>query len=129
MCKKSLFRGPFNNQQGKWNQTVLKSEWHPFYHIYWSLWKQLSSKKSLLAIGKKPTTIFWHSDCRSQVFSSCQRQFNAVNSDAIVSKRKNFFSCFSPFLKFRRNFEHCQNKMVLIADVFSKLPTRKAVVR
>ena len=42
--------GP-DNQHGKWDQTVLKSEQHHFYDIYWSLWRQLSSKKSLLIIG------------------------------------------------------------------------------
>ena len=42
--------GP-DNQHGKWDQTVLKSERHRFCDIYWSLWRQLSSKKSLLIIG------------------------------------------------------------------------------
>ena len=46
ISKKSSFRGPFDNQHGKWDQTVPKSEWHHFYDIYWSLWRQLSSKKS-----------------------------------------------------------------------------------
>ena len=52
MSKKSRFRGPFEKQHGKWDQTVLKSQWHNFYDIYWSLWGQLSSKKFLLGIGK-----------------------------------------------------------------------------
>ena len=51
MSKKS-FRGPFDKQHGKWDQTVLKSEWHHFYHSYWSLWTKLSLEKSLLVIGK-----------------------------------------------------------------------------
>ena len=46
------FRGPFDKQNGKWDQRVLKSEWHHFYHFYWSLWGQLISKNSLLVIRK-----------------------------------------------------------------------------
>ena len=52
MTKNSRFTGPFDNQYGKWDQKVLISECHPFFHIYWSLWKQLSSKKSLLELDK-----------------------------------------------------------------------------
>ena len=52
MFKKSRFRRPFHKQHGKWDQTLLKCKLHHFYHIYWSLWRQLSSKKSLLGIGK-----------------------------------------------------------------------------
>ena len=52
MFKKSCFGGPLEEQDAKWDQTVLESEWHNFYHFYWSLWRQLSSKKSLLVIGR-----------------------------------------------------------------------------
>ena len=52
MSKKSRFRGPFDKQNNKWDQTVLKSEWHHFCQIHWSLWRQLSSKKFLLEIDK-----------------------------------------------------------------------------
>ena len=30
MSKKSRFRGPFDKQHGKWDQTLPKSEWHHF---------------------------------------------------------------------------------------------------
>ena len=52
MSTKYRFRGLFDKQHGKWDQTVLTSDWHHFYHIYWLLWRQLSSKKSLLVISK-----------------------------------------------------------------------------
>ena len=32
--KKSRFRGPFDKQHNKWDQTVLKSEWHHFCQIH-----------------------------------------------------------------------------------------------
>ena len=52
MSKKSSFRAPFDKQQGKLDQTVLKYEWNHFYHICWELLTQLSLKKSILVIGK-----------------------------------------------------------------------------
>ena len=52
MSNKSRFRGHFEKQHDKLAKTLLKSERQHFYHIYWSLWKQLSWKKSLLGIFK-----------------------------------------------------------------------------
>ena len=43
-------------------------------------------------------------------------------------KGKTFSEFFSPFLKCRLNFENFQQKMTLIADVFSKLWIPKNVV-
>ena len=34
MSKKSRFRGPFEKQDGKGNQTLLKPKPHHLYHIY-----------------------------------------------------------------------------------------------
>ena len=52
MSKNSRFRGSFENQDGKRAQKFLKFERQDLYHIYWSLWGQLSCKKYLLVIDK-----------------------------------------------------------------------------
>ena len=52
ISKKSRFRGSFERQHRKSLQTLLKSERQHLHHIYWSLWKQLTYKKSLLVIDK-----------------------------------------------------------------------------
>ena len=52
ISKKLRFRGTFHKQHSKRDEAVLKSEWDHFYQIYWSLWRQFSSKKSLLVIRK-----------------------------------------------------------------------------
>ena len=56
------------------------------------------------------------------------RQFNATNSDDIISKTKNFSGFFLAFLKSTLNFEHFQKKMTFIADLFPKLRTPKNVL-
>ena len=47
----------------------------------------------------------------------------------LSQKEKTFSKIFSAFLKSALNFEHCQKKMTLIADVFPKLPSPKKVIR
>ena len=47
----------------------------------------------------------------------------------LPQKQKNFSEIFSAFLKSTLNFEYCQKKMTLIADVFPKLPSPKKVIR
>ena len=48
----------------------------------------------------------------------------------LLSKKQQTFSeFFSAFLKSTLNFEHFQNKMTLIADVFPQLPSPKMVIR
>ena len=52
MPKKLCFTGPFDRQHGKWDETLLQSEREHLYQIYWSLWRKLRWKKSLLVIYK-----------------------------------------------------------------------------
>ena len=51
------------------------------------------------------------------------------NSDAFITKAKNFFYIFCFFFKSTLNFENFEKKMLLIAYVFPKLPTPKDVIR
>ena len=52
MYKERCFTVPFNKPHGKRAQTLFKYERPHHYHIYSSLWSQLSLKKSLLVICK-----------------------------------------------------------------------------
>ena len=46
----------------------------------------------------------------------------------LSQKQKTFSQFFSPFLKSTLNFEHFQEKLNLIADIFPKLPSTKIVI-
>ena len=50
MSKKTRFRRPFEGEHCKWSKTPLKSEQQHVYHVYRSLWKKVSWKKSFLVI-------------------------------------------------------------------------------
>ena len=130
VSKKSLFRGSFEKQHGKCAQTLLKCQGQLLYHIYWSLWRQLSYKKSLLVICKI-----------SRLFIntlSADGKYSLLNRDNLTQpiqmqlsrKQKTFSVFFSAFLKSNLNFEHIQKKkMTLIAELFPKLRTTKNLVR
>ena len=109
MSKKSRFRRSFNKQHGKRAQTLLKSESQHLYHIYWSLWRQLSWKKFLLVICKI-LGLFVNT-------LTADDKYSLLNMDNLVQpiqmqlpkKQKTFSEFFSAFLKRKLNFELFQN--------------------
>ena len=110
MPKNSSFKGSFGKQHGKRAQTLLKFAWQHLYHIYWSLWRQLTCKKSLLVICKI-SRLFPNS-------LSADGKYSLLNRDNLTEpiqmqlsrKQKTFSEFFSAFLKSSLNFEHFQQK-------------------
>ena len=47
----------------------------------------------------------------------------------LSQKQKSFSEFFSAFLKSKLNFEHFRKYMAVIADLFSKLPSPKKLIR
>ena len=52
MHKKSCVRTLMDSQHVKGSETLLKSARQYFCHIFWSLWKNMSSKNSLLVVSE-----------------------------------------------------------------------------
>ena len=108
--KKSRFNGSFGKQHGKRAKTLLKFAWQHLCHIYWSMWMQLTCKKSLLVTCKIsrlfPNTL------------STDGKYSLLNRDNLTQpiqmqlsrKQKTFSQFFSAFLKSSLNFEHFQKK-------------------
>ena len=110
MPKKSRFKISFKKQHGKCAQTLLKCQGQLLWHIYWSLLRQLSYKKSLLVICKI-----------SRLFIntlSADGKYSLLNRDNLTQpiqmqlsqKEKTFSNFFSAFLKSSLNFEHFLKK-------------------
>ena len=105
MSIKSHYKGSFKKQHGKCAQTLLKFAWQNLYHIYWSLWRQLTCKKSLLVTWKIsrlfPNTL------------SADGKYSLLNRDNLTQpiqmqlsrKQKTFSDFFSAFLKSSLNLE------------------------
>ena len=110
MFKKSRIKGSFGKQHGTRAQILLKFAWQHFYHIYWSLWRESTFKKSLLVICKIsrqfPNTL------------SADGKYSLFNRDNLTQpiqmqlsrKQKTFSEFFCSFLKSSLNFEHFQRK-------------------
>ena len=106
MSIKSRFKGSFKKQHGKCAQTLLKFALQNLYHIYWSLWRQLTFKKSLLVICKI-SRLFPNTLSGVGKYSLFNRDNLTQPIEMQISrKQKNFSHFFAAFLKPSLNFEH-----------------------
>ena len=110
MSKKSRFKGSFGKQHGKRAQTLLKFAWQHLYHIYWSLWRQLTCKKSLL-VTWKISRLFPNTLSADGKYSLLNRH-NLTHpiQMQLYRKEKTFSDFFSAFLKSSLSFEHFWKK-------------------
>ena len=95
MSRKSRFRRSFDKQHGKRFKSLSKSAPEHFYHIYGSMWRQLSWKQLFWVIWKI-LGLFFNTLTAGDNCSLLNRDnFNAINSDAIIEETK---KCFWSFL-------------------------------
>ena len=110
MSKKSRFKRSFGKQHGKRAQTLLKFAWQNLYHIYWSLWRQLTFKNFLLVICKIsrlfPNTL--SADGKCSLFKG--DNLTEPIYMQVSRKQKTFSQFFAAFLKSRLNLEHFQKR-------------------
>ena len=110
MSKKSCFNGSFEKQHGKGAQTLLKGQRQLLYDIYWSLWRQLSYKKSLLVICKISRLFIntLSADGNNSLFNR-DKLMQPIEMQ-LSRKEKTFSEFFAAFLKSRLNFENFHKK-------------------
>ena len=110
MSKKSRFRGPFDNQHRKRDQTLLKSPSQIHYHIHRSVPRKVSWKKSRLltckTLGLLVNTLA--TDEKHPVLS--RDNLTIPIQMQLSQKEKIFYESFRPFLKSRLNFEYFRSK-------------------
>ena len=91
-------------------KTLFKSELHHLYHIYWSLWRQLSWKKALIVICKT-LGHFFNTLNVGHIYSLLNRDNLTQSIQMQLPLTKKSVSQFvSSFLKSRLNFEFFQKK-------------------
>ena len=109
-CLKLSFKGSFGKQHGQRAHAFLKFEWKHLYHIYWSLWRKLTCKKSLLVICKI-SRLFPNTMSADGKYSLLNRGYLTQPIQMQLSrKQKSFSHFFSAFLKCSLNFEHFLKK-------------------
>ena len=129
LFKRRRFRTPFDSQDVKASQTVVKSAWECFYYIFWSLWGKIIWKITPLVIceilgvfvntlvvdGKHP---LWNFE---NLLLPIQMQLS--------KKQETFLHFFVSFQEFTSSFKHFKKKVIVIANVFLKLQSVKNSVR
>ena len=125
MSKKSRLRGPIDKEHSKRARTLLKSAPRHLYHIYWSLPRQSSWKRSLLLtcqILGLFANILAAND-KNPVLNSNELK---IPVQMELSEKENpFLTFFTAFLKSRLNSEYFEKKMSLLDFVIRKLWTPK----
>ena len=115
MSIKSRFKGSFKKQHGKRAQTLLKFAWQNLYHIYWSLWMQLTFKNFLLVICKI-SRLFPNTLSADGKYSLLNRDNLTQSIQMQLSRKQKTFSDFvSAFSKsslnvkffFKKDEPHC----------------------
>ena len=129
MVKKSRFRGLFNKQHNKRGQTVLAFAWQHIYHIYWSLWRQLRCKKSLLEICKLIELFFNTLTADDRYYLLSKENLMQPIHIHFSQKQEICSERVSAFLKSRLYFNIFKKKISVIDDVCLKLQSPKNVVR
>ena len=72
--------------------------------------KVVALEKVSFSDTENPQAVCYQIESRLEGLSAYWRQFNANNSDAIMSKTKKFFSIFFVLLKYVLNFKHLPRK-------------------
>ena len=110
MSIKSHFKGSFEEQHGKCDQTFLKCQGQLLYIIYWWLWTQLTCKKSVL-VTCKISRLFPNTLSAGGKYSLFNRDNLKQPIQMQLSQKQTTFSkFFAAFLKSSLNFEHFQTK-------------------
>ena len=110
MFEKSRVRGSFDKWHGEQSEALLKSKRRHLYHIYWSLGRQLSWKKSLLMICKI-LGLFVNLLTGDEKYSLLKRRNLLLHIPMHLSKKRKIFSRFVfDFDKFKLNFENFPKK-------------------
>ena len=129
LTKKCCFRRSFDSHHVQWSQTLVKSSWEHFYHIFPSLWGQIIWKMLLLLkfemIGVFVNT--WAADFKYPVPDCENLQFSFKCN--YLKNKKLFMSILCHLWNLDQIWNIFKKMKIVIAQVFLKLKTVKDFVR
>ena len=124
LTKKRHVTTSFDSQQVKGSQTLVKSSWEHFYHIFPSRWGEIISIKSpwskLEIIGVFVNT--WTADYMYPVPDFENLKFSIQMQ--LSSEQKTFSQCFIPFMESPSNLKHFRKKEDFHSQCISKINDR-----
>ena len=104
------FRKLFESQQSNTSETLLKSPWQHFYHIFQALWQRLIWKTSLLVICEV-LALFVNTLTADDKYYRCNRENLRQLIQTQLPEKQQIFSDFvAAFLNSTSSFEHFEYK-------------------
>ena len=94
MVKKRPLRTLMDSQHVKVSERLLQSAPQFFSHIYWSLWKEISSEYSVSVVSEILRLLVNILIPDERYSLSVKASVNAINSNGVISKSKNVFLVF-----------------------------------
>ena len=127
MPKKPLVRTLKESQHVKRSETLLKSARQNFCHIFWSLWKEISSKSSVLVISEilRLFVNILTPDDKYSLSVKAGVQRNQFKSNYVKIK-KYFLNFFLHFQNLDKIWNTWKKKMSLRGYLFPILSTAKS---
>ena len=121
-CKKRRFGTRFDSQHLKESQTLAKTPWESFYHVFSSFWENFIWKMSPLVLGKI-FGVFLYTLTGDGTYPVEDWEYLQFPMQMQLSeKRKTFSELFLLFLE-STNFKHLEKNMIIIPNVFPKIQT------
>ena len=127
MPKKLRLRTLKESQHVKGSETLLKSARQNFWHIFWSLWKEISSKSSVLVISEilRLFVNILTPDDKYSLSVKAGVQRNQFKSNYVKIK-KYFLNVFLHFQNLDKIWNTWKKKMSLRGYLFPILSTAKS---
>ena len=110
MAKKPRVRTLTDSQHVKRYEKLLKSARQYICHLFWSLWKKMSSKNSALVLPKILRLFVSVLTPHDKYTLSVKASVHATNSNASISKYKSIFSIFFCISEIYINLEYFDKK-------------------
>ena len=125
LSRKRRFRTSFDNQLVNVCQTLVKSAWEITYQIFWSLWREITSKMSPL-LNFKILGVFVNTLTAKDMYpvGDCENLQFLIHMQ-LSWKRRNFHHSLFYLWNLHQVLKIFKKKMIVIADVFPRLQTVK----
>ena len=129
LSEKSRFRTRFDIQHVKAFQIFAKSPWEQFYLVFSSFWGKLIWKMSPLLSDKILGFLFTYWLAKANILFRVLRICNSEMKCNYLKEEKPFLDFLLHFLNLHQILNTLKEKMIVVANVFSKLQNVKIFVR
>ena len=119
---------PFDSQHVKRFQTLVKSSWEHFYHVFSSLWGEIIWKISPWLKFEIIRFLLTHGLLITSILFRIVRICHSLFKSSYLKKKKHLLSFLFHWRNLHEILNNFKKKNIVIANVFSKLATLQGLV-